>query len=91
MMGADAHDYETRKDQDHLDEYVALLASKGYPAVGQLGFKDRTDEIARIIKENNCDLLVIGSHGHNTAKDWLFGETINSVRHMITIPVFIAR
>ena len=91
MMGADAHDYETRKDQDHLDEYVALLASKGYPAVGQLGFKDRTDEIARIIKENNCDLLVIGSHGHKTAKDWLFGETINSVRHMITIPVFIAR
>ena len=91
MMGADAHDYETRKDQDHLDEYVALLASKGYTAVGQLGFKDRTNEIARIIKENNCDLLVIGSHGHNTAKDWLFGETINSVRHMITIPVFIAR
>ena len=91
MMGNEADDYETRKDQDHLDEYVTLLRSHNYEALGILGFKDRTSEIARIIKENNCDLLIIGSHGHNTAKDWLFGETINSVRHMISIPVFIAR
>ena len=91
MMGSEADDYETRKDQDHLDEYAALLAAKGFKASGVLGFKNRTSEIARIIKEYNCDLLVIGSHGHNTAKDWLFGETINTVRHLIDIPVFIAR
>jgi manganese transport protein len=91
MMGNEAHDYETRKDQVHLDEYVNLLESKGYSAVGVLGFKNRTDEIARIIKENNCDLLIIGSHGHKTIKDLIFGETINTVRHMIDIPLFIAR
>ena len=91
IMGNEADDYETRKDQDHLDEYVALLQAKGYRATGILGFKNRTDEIARIIKENNCDLLIIGSHGHKTIKDLVFGETINTVRHMIDIPVFIAR
>ena len=91
MMGSDADDYEARKDQDHIDEYVKLLQAKGYAATGILGFKNRSPEIARIIKENNCDLLVIGSHGHKTALDWLFGETINTVRHMIEIPVFIAR
>jgi len=91
MMGSEADDYEARKDQDHINEYVKLLQEKGYHATGILGYKNRSPEIARIIKENNCDLLVIGSHGHNTALDWLFGETINTVRHMIDIPVFIAR
>ncbi len=91
MMGSEAYDYETRKDRDHMDKYVKLLEVKGYHATGILGYKNRSPEIARIIKENNCDLLVIGSHGHNTALDWLFGETINTVRHMIDIPVFIAR
>lgn len=91
VMGNQAEDFETQNDQVTIDNYVSLLREKGYHAVGILGFKDRVGEIARIVKENNCDLLVIGSHGHKTAKDWLFGETINSVRHRIDIPVFIAR
>ena len=91
MMGNEADDYEARKDQDHINEYVKLLEEKGYRASGILGFKNRSEEIARLIKEKNCDLLVIGSHGHTGVLDWLFGETINTVRHMIEIPVFIAR
>ena len=91
VMGHEAQDFETQNDQADMDEYVALFKQKGLQVTGVLGFKDRVDEIARIIKDNQCDLLVIGSHGHKTAKDWLFGETINSVRHKIDIPVFIAR
>lgn len=91
VMGNEAHDYETRRDMAHLDEYVALLKDKGYHAHGVLGFKKRAEEIARITKENNCDLLIIGSHGHKAAKDIIFGEIINTVRHLIDIPVFIAK
>jgi manganese transport protein len=91
MMGNEALDYETRKDKANMDKYVNMFREKGYNATGILGFKKRTKEIARLIKENDCDLLIIGSHGHKTAQDWLFGETINSVRHLIDIPVFIAR
>lgn len=91
MMGDQAKDYETIKDQEQMDKYVALLKENNYNVQGELGFKNRTKEIARIVKENNCDLLIVGSHGHKTIKDWLLGETINSVRHMIEVPVFIAR
>jgi manganese transport protein len=91
VMGDEARDYETRKDSDRLEEYVTLLKEKGYHAHGILGFKKRAEEIARIIKENDCDLLIIGSHGHKAAKDLIFGETINTVRHLIDIPVFIAK
>lgn len=91
MLESDAYDYETRKDRQHLDEYVHMLREKGYVATGMLGYKNRAREIARIIEEQGCDLLIIGSHGHGAAKDILFGETINTVRHLVDIPVFIAR
>jgi len=91
MMEHEAGDYETLYDQKRLDEYVALIRNQGYNAYGVLGFKKRTTEIARLTTESGSDLLIIGSHGHKAAMDWLWGETINSVRHMIDIPVFISR
>ncbi|MBS1774345.1 MAG: Nramp family divalent metal transporter [Bacteroidetes bacterium] len=87
----EAHDYETKKDKEHLNEYVKFMQAKNYKATGVLGFKKRTSEIARIVKEQQCDLLVLGSHGHKTVKDFIFGETINTLRHMVDIPVFIAK
>ncbi|MBC7552985.1 MAG: Nramp family divalent metal transporter [Taibaiella sp.] len=91
VMGNESQDIETLNDKAYLEEYEAYFNNHGYAATAHLGFKDRVNEIARIVTENKCDLLIIGSHGHKTAKDWLFGETINSVRHKIEIPVFIAR
>jgi manganese transport protein len=91
VMGNQADDFETDEDQQHLKSYVTLLQESGYQAKGVLGFRSRVAEICRIVKEHNCDLLIVGSHGHKTAKDWLLGETINSVRHRIDIPVFIAQ
>ena len=91
MMEDEARDYETIKDKEHLQNYVNFLTERGYKAEGLLGFKNRAKEIARIMKEKNCDLLIVGSHGHKNISDWIFGETINSVRHMVDVPVFIAR
>ncbi len=91
MMEDMAYDYETIKDRELLKSYVELFHKKNYKADGVLGFKNRTKEIARIVKEHDCDLLVLGSHGHKTIKDWIFGETINTLRHKIDIPVFIAK
>ncbi len=91
VIGNSADDSETLRDRQILNRYVDQLSSRISVVKGVLGFKNRVGEIARIVAEEQCDLLVIGSHGHKTAKDWLLGETINSVRHKIDIPVFIAR
>ena len=61
----------------------------GYNAVGILGFNQRAKEIVRIVKENNVDMLVIGAHGHTGIKDWFYGQTIDSVRHELKIPVLV--
>ena len=89
LMEKDTDDLETRKDQEQLDIYIQQLKEKNIKAVGILGFNDRAKEIVRIVKENNADMLVIGAHGHSGIKDLLYGQTIDSVRHELKIPVLV--
>jgi manganese transport protein len=89
MWGNKSFDYETRKDQKQLDTYVNQLKLKGFNATGLLGFKNPTKEIVRLVKESNADMLVVGGHGHTGIKDLIFGQTVNSVRHALQIPVLM--
>jgi len=89
LLGKQSDDYETRKDQERLDFYKTQLQQKGYRVNTSLGYEHRTKEIARIVKEEGADMLVIGSHGHTGLKDFIYGETVNAVRHELKIPVLI--
>jgi manganese transport protein len=89
VLGKDTDDLESRSDQEHIDFYAQRLIQMGYEAKGILGFNQRAKEIVRIIKENNADMLVIGAHGHTGIKDWFYGQTIDSVRHELKIPVLV--
>jgi len=89
MLGKESDDYETRKDQERLDQYSRALTEKGLQCHSQLGFRHRSREIARIAKQQQADMLVIGSHGHHGLKDFIYGETVNTVRHELTIPVLV--
>ncbi|MDB5206237.1 MAG: iron/manganese transporter [Flavisolibacter sp.] len=89
ILGENSDDYETRGDQDKLDAYAAQLTAQNIIAETHLGFRNRTKEIARLVKESNADLLIIGAHGHKGMRDWLYGETIDAVRHKLKIPVLI--
>lgn len=89
IIGKEADDLETRKDQEHLDEYVQQLNEQGIQAIGLLGFNDRAKEIARLVKEHQGDMLVIGAHGHSGLKDLIYGQTVDAVRHELQIPVLV--
>ena len=89
MWGSKSYDYETRKDQKQLDTYVRQLKEKGYHTTGLLGFRNRSKEIVRLVKESNADMLVVGAHGHTGIKDLIYGQTVNSVRHALEIPVLM--
>ncbi len=82
-------DEESRKDQERLNVYAAALIEKGYQATTALGYRNRVKEIVRIVHEKDAQLLVMGAHKHQGWKDYLFGETIESVRHKLSIPVLI--
>ncbi len=89
FLGKDSDDLETRTDEERLQQYILQLEKSGFSAEGKLGFRDRAKEIARLVREENADMLIIGAHGHSGIKDWIYGETIESVRHELKIPVLI--
>lgn len=89
ILGTETDDFESRTDQQKLDQYAAYLSTKGFVGKTYLGYRNRNTEIPKIIKESGSDLLIIGAHGHKGVKDWLYGQTIDAVRHRLQIPVFI--
>jgi manganese transport protein len=89
LLGGESDDYETRKDKERLAFYVAQLTEKGYLVKGEIGYRNRVKEITRIVINNKADMLVIGAHGHTGLKDFIYGETVNAVRHALKIPVLV--
>ena len=89
IFGNESDDYETRNDKERMDSYVAQLQERGLNAEGYIGYKNRAKEIVRIVKGINADMLVMGAHGHTGLKDFIYGQTVNTVRHELKIPVLI--
>ncbi len=91
MYGKDVSDHETTIDEALLLEYVQMLTEKGYQVVSKLGFGKPGKSIAKIVNEGDFDILIMGTHGHHTFKDLIFGTTVDQVRHEIKIPLFIIK
>ncbi len=91
ILGTNTGDAESTQDAEQLQVYVAALQAKNYKAIAAIGYRNRVTEIARIATQNNADLLVLGAHGHKGWKDYVYGETINEVRHLVKMPVLIVK
>ena len=91
ILGSQVADSETNTDLEQLEVYVKFIQSKGFKANAFLGYRNREKEIARITSENNANILILGAHGHKGFLDWLYGETINEVRHLVKIPVLVVK
>ncbi len=91
MLEKDISDLETSKDFQNLKYYAESLIEKGYAVQFELGFGKPVKEIPKLVKKFEADLLVMGEHGHRGLKDFVFGETINAVRHRVTIPVLAVK
>jgi len=89
ISGEDTDDYESRKDKEKLNLYVSQLQGQGYDSTGEIGYKNRVKEIVRIVKDNKADMLVLGAHGHSGLKDFIYGTTVDAVRHELNIPVLV--
>ncbi len=88
-LGKYTDDDETRADNERLKNYTLQLQALGYTVNYFVGYRSRVTEIVRIVKENHADMLIMGAHRHSGLKDYLFGETIESVRHGVDIPVLV--
>ena len=49
------------------------------------------EEIVKSAEENNCDLIVMGTHGQSTLEDVMLGSTARRVIRRSRIPVLVVR
>jgi manganese transport protein len=89
--GTEVMDHETQSDADNLNSYVETMIRLGYNAKASIGFGTAATEIAKIVNDEKIDFIVMGSHGHKAIKDLIFGTTVNSVRHMVNVPVLVVK
>jgi manganese transport protein len=89
FSGTATDDEETRTDEERLHMFAAQLKQMGYAVETELGYQNRVQEIIRIVKNFNADILIMGAHHHTGLKDIVYGETVNQVRHKLLVPVLI--
>ncbi len=91
MMDSEIDDLETVSDTHNLGKYKIDLEAQGYTIYTRLGFGNPKKSIPEIVNNAECDLLVMGAHGHRALKDIIFGTTLDAVRHNVKVPVLIVK
>lgn len=89
VYGEDAFDLEREEDYQKLKHYQEQLQQKNIKTEIQLGFGNPKQSIPELIEKNNCDMIVMGTHGHSGFKDIILGTTIETVRHNIKVPLVL--
>jgi manganese transport protein len=89
VYGEDSFDMEREQDYQFLKQHAEQLSSKGFKCTIALGYGNPKNAIPELVSKNNCDILVMGTHGHKTFKDILLGTTIEGVRHNIKVPLVL--
>ena len=89
IYGEEFYDRERSEDVAKLEDYQETLLRAGFKAEIILGFGDARTSLPPLVNASGCDTLVMGTHGHRTFKDIVFGSTIESIRHNIKVPMVL--
>jgi nucleotide-binding universal stress UspA family protein len=82
---------EIQEDREYLQHVEKLLRDEGFTVSGRHAAGEPADEILRIGREEQCDLIAMTTHGHRLLADLIHGTTITKVRHEAEIPIFLVR
>ncbi len=91
VQGSDTEPRHSKEDRVYLEELAREIEGRDLP----VDICHRTGEPARelvlAVRELRLDLLVCGSHGHRGIEDLIYGQTVDTVRHALDIPMLIVR
>jgi len=92
VYGELASDAEVRAGADYVEQVRRSLEQDGLHAEGFIAYSSNPgEEIVRVARQVQADLVVMGAHGHRKVKDFLLGDTIEPVRHALDTPILIVR
>ena len=87
FMGELVADKEAIEMNDYLKSFADKLKGEGIPSQIVVSGGEPKEEIIRIAKRENLEMIIAGSHGHKFISDIIYGSTIEGVRHGVQIPV----
>jgi manganese transport protein len=92
VYGEESSTAEVQAGEQYLEHVADQLRTQGVSvetAIAHSSFPSK--EIVRYAAEIHPDLVIMGAHGHGGIKDLIFGNTINPVRHNLSVPMLIVR
>ena len=89
MLGKESSSLHASADEAYLEELVREVEERDLPVESMLLFGRPAEQIVKAVHEAGLDMLVMGSHGHQGIGDYIHGETVETVRHQVRIPVLV--
>ena len=86
-----AESEEMKGDRAYLEKRSRELAGEGFPCDAVLALGEPSDEIIRLAREKDVDLIAMTTHGHRLISDILHGATADKVRHEVDVPVLLLK
>ena len=82
---------EMKQDRTYLERRRSELAAEGFTCAAVLALGEPSDEIIKLAREKNIDLIAMTTHGHRLISDILYGATADKVRHAVDVPVLLLK
>jgi len=86
-----AESEEMKDDREYLGSRTRQLTDEGFVCDAVLALGEPSDEIIKLARERDVDLIAMTTHGHRFISDILYGATVDKVRHAVDVPVLLVR
>ena len=86
-----AESEEMKQDRVYLEKRARDLTGEGFSCEAVLALGEPSDEIVKLAREKNVDLIAMTTHGHRLISDILYGATADKVRHAVDVPVLLLK
>src|SRR5262252_5197805 len=86
-----AESEEMKQDRAYLEKRTRELTAEGFICAAVLALGEPSDEIIKLAREKNVDLIAMTTHGHRLISDILYGATADKVRHAVDVPVLLVK
>jgi nucleotide-binding universal stress UspA family protein len=86
-----AESQEMKEDRAYLEKRVHELTGEGFSCDAVLALGEPSDEIIKLAREKDIDLIAMTTHGHRFISDILYGATADKVRHQVEVPVLLLK
>jgi nucleotide-binding universal stress UspA family protein len=86
-----AESEEMKQDRAYLERRSKELNDEGFSCTAVLALGQPSNEIVKLARDKQTDLIAMTTHGHRFIGDILHGSTADKVRHEVDVPVLLLK